>query len=95
MQGVSAYGGSLKNPQDPKDLGFTFSQHVDMSTARSFASAFSSCTREGFSHSPRAICTVLLDPRDPFLQSGRTPGFTAAPVYGRAKCLLMLEIFKT
>jgi hypothetical protein len=32
----------------------------------------------------RAICTVLLDPRDPLLQSGRMQGFAADPVY--AKC---------
>ena len=43
-----------------------------------------------FSHSLRAICTVLLDHRDPLLQSERTPGFAADPVYGRAKCLPML-----
>ena len=29
--------------------------------------------------------TVLLDPRDPLLQSERTQGFTADPVYGRAE----------
>jgi hypothetical protein len=28
----------------------------------------------------RAICTVLLDPRDPLLQSERTQGFAANPV---------------
>ena len=43
----------------------------------------------------RAICTVLLDPRDPSLQSERTQGFTAGPVDGRAKCLPMLGAFKT
>ena len=48
-----------------------------------------------FSHSPRAICTVLLDPRDPSLQSERTQGFAADPVYGRAKCLPMLGSLKT
>jgi len=48
-----------------------------------------------FSHSPRAICTVLLDPRDPLLQSERTQGFAAGPVYGRAKCLPMVGAFKT
>ena len=42
-----------------------------------------------------AICTVLLDPRDPLLHSERTQGFTADPVYGRAKCLPMLGAFKT
>ena len=42
-----------------------------------------------------AICTVLLDPRDPLLQSERTQDFTADPVYGRAKCLPMLGAFKT
>ena len=41
------------------------------------------------------VCTVLLDPRDPLLQSERTQGFTAGPVYGRAKCLPMLGAFKT
>ena len=39
---------------------------------------------------PRAICTVLLDPRDLLLRSERTQGFAAGPVYGRAKCLPML-----
>ena len=34
-----------------------------------------------FSHSLRAICTVLLDPRNPLLQSERTQGFAADPVY--------------
>ena len=34
-----------------------------------------------FSHSLRAICTVLLDPRDPLLQSERMQGFAADPVY--------------
>ena len=46
-------------------------------------------------HSPRAICTQLLDPRDPLLQSERTQGFAADPVYGRAKCLPMLGSLKT
>ena len=46
-------------------------------------------------HSPRAICTVLLDPRDPFLQSERTQGFAAGPVYGRAKCLPVLGAFRS
>ena len=35
--------------------------------------------------SPQAICTVLLDPRDPLLRSERTQGFAAGPVYGREK----------
>ena len=30
--------------------------------------------------SPRAVCTVLLDPRDPLLQSERRQGFTAGLV---------------
>ena len=34
-----------------------------------------------FSHSLRAICTVQLDPRDLLLQSERTQGFAADPVY--------------
>jgi len=34
-----------------------------------------------FRHSLRAICTVLLDPRDPLLHSERTQGFAADPVY--------------
>ena len=46
-------------------------------------------------HSQRAISTVLLDPRDPLLQSERTQGPTAGPVYGRAKCLPMLGEIKT
>ena len=29
----------------------------------------------------RAICTVQLDPRDPLLQSERTQGFAADPIY--------------
>ena len=33
-------------------------------------------TSRTFSHSPRTICTVLLDPRDPLLQSERTQGYT-------------------
>ena len=32
-------------------------------------------------HSLRAICTVLLDPRDPLLHSERTQGFAADPDY--------------
>ena len=48
-----------------------------------------------FSHSLRAICTALLDPRDPLLQSEWTQGFTVNPVYGRAKCLSMLGEIKT
>ena len=48
-----------------------------------------------FSHSLRAIYTVLLDPRDPSLQSERTQGFAAGLVYGRAKCLPMLGAFIT
>ena len=39
--------------------------------------------------------SVLLDPRDPLLQSERTQGFAADPVYGRAKCLPMLGSLKT
>ena len=39
--------------------------------------------------------TVGMDPRDPLLQSERTQGFAADPVYGRAKCLPMLGAFKT
>ena len=33
----------------------------------------------------RAICTVLLDPRDPLLQSGRMQGFAADPVYAKGE----------
>ena len=36
----------------------------------------------------------LLDPRDSLLQSERTQGFTADPVYGRAKCWPMLGEIK-
>ena len=39
--------------------------------------------------------TVLLDPQDPLLQSERPQGFAADPVYGRAKCLPMLDSLKT
>ena len=46
-------------------------------------------------HSLRAICTVLLDPRDPLLHSERVQGFAADPDYGRAKCLPMLGSLKT
>jgi len=38
-------------------------------------------------HSLRAICTVLLDPRDPLLQSERTQGFAADPVYVKGEVL--------
>ena len=48
-----------------------------------------------FRHSRRAICTVLLDPRDPLLHSERTQGFAADPDYGRAKRLPMLGEIKT
>ena len=34
-------------------------------------------------------------PLDPLLQSERTQGFTAGPVYSRAKCLPMLGSLKT
>jgi len=37
-----------------------------------------------FRHSLRAICTLLLDPRDPLLQCERMQGFAADPVY--VKC---------
>ena len=37
---------------------------------------------------------VLLDPRDPSLQSERTQSFAAGPVYAREKCLPMLGAFK-
>ena len=50
---------------------------------------------QAFSHSPRAICTVLLDPLGPLLQSERTQDFSAGPVYGRAKCLPIVRAFKT
>ena len=48
-----------------------------------------------FSHSLRAICTVLLDPRDLLLQFESSQGFAADPVYGRAKCLPMLGSLRT
>ena len=38
-------------------------------------------------HSPRAICTVLLDPRDPLLHSERTQGFAADPDYWKGEVL--------
>ena len=38
-----------------------------------------------FNHSLRAICTVLLDPRDPLLHSERTQGFAADPVYAKGE----------
>ena len=38
-------------------------------------------TESPFRRSLRAICTVLLDPRDPFLQSERTQGLAADPAY--------------
>ena len=47
------------------------------------------------SHSLRAICTVLLDPRDLLLHSERMQGFAVDPDYGRAKCLPMLGSLKT
>ena len=39
--------------------------------------------------------TALLDPRDPLLRSERTQGFTAGPVYGRARCSPMVGSLKT
>ena len=39
------------------------------------------------SASPRAICNVLLDPRDPLQQSERTQGFTADLVYVKGEVL--------
>ena len=38
-----------------------------------------------FSHSLRAICTALLDSRDPLLQSERTQGFAADPDYWKGE----------
>ena len=38
-----------------------------------------------FRHLLRAICTVLLDPRDPLLHSERTQGFTADPDYWKGE----------
>ena len=38
-----------------------------------------------FSHSLRAICTVLLNPRDPLLQSERMQGFAADPDYWKGE----------
>ena len=38
-----------------------------------------------FSHSLRAICTVLLDPRDPLLHSERTQSFAADPDYWKGE----------
>jgi hypothetical protein len=38
-----------------------------------------------FSHSLRAICTVLLDPRDPLLHSERTQGCAADPDYWKGE----------
>ena len=38
-----------------------------------------------FRHSPRAICTVLLDPRDPLLHAERTQGFAADPDYWKGE----------
>jgi len=38
-----------------------------------------------FRHSLRAICTVLLDPRDPLLHSERTQGFAADPDYWKGE----------
>jgi hypothetical protein len=43
----------------------------------------------------RAICTVLLDPRDLLLQSERTQSFAADLDYGRVKCLPMFGEIKT
>ena len=40
-------------------------------------------TQQARGHAP------VLDPRDPLLQSERTQGFTAGPVYGRMKCMPM------
>ena len=38
-----------------------------------------------FRHSLRAICTVLLYPRDPLLRSERTQGFAADPDYWKGE----------
>ena len=41
------------------------------------------------------ICTVLLDSRDPLLQSEMKQGFAADPLYGRVKCWPTLGSLKT
>ena len=40
---------------------------------------------QNLSHSLRAICTVLLDPRDSLLHSERTQGFAADPDYWKGE----------
>ena len=45
---------------------------------------------------PVLVCLhCRADPRDPLLRSERTQGFTAGPVYGRARCSPMLGSLKT
>ena len=48
-----------------------------------------------FSHSLRAICTVLLDPRDPLLQSERTQGFAADPDYWKGEVFAYVGSIQT
>ena len=74
--------------------GFEDSFHLCRRGPKCFISNLSPF-RHSPCESPRAICTVLLDPRDPVLQSERTQGFTADPVYGRSKCLPVLGEIKT
>ena len=50
---------------------------VRVSMGTSWYTFTSPTLRSPFSHSLRAICTVLLDPRDPLLHSERTQGFAA------------------
>jgi len=49
--------------------------------------------KNGSKHGPLLHCRA--DPRHPLLRSERMQGFTAGPVYGRAKCLPMLGSLKT
>ena len=44
-----------------------------------------------FRHSLRAVCTVLLDPRDPLLHSESTQGFAADPDYWKGEVFAYVE----
>ena len=69
-----------------RSLCLSLSFSPSLSRSRSLASLVSyRVTRLSKQHSLRAICTVLLDPRDPLLQSERTQGFAADPDYWKGE----------
>ena len=79
MRGISQSGGALPGSGGPggKSGGTPGSGTPEGGAARSVARA-------------PASLGLQVRPRDPVLQSERTQGFTAGPVYGRAKCLPVL-----